>query len=170
MQHIGLQFRFIDYYESRLVDLDHYIHVLRDKNYLYGTHYLPHDVEVTDLTSTRGSRRDILDSGGVKPIRVVPRIQSINTGIEITRQAMASCWFDQNRCEPGLEALSNYQYVFDEKYDTHRPTPLHNWASNGADAFRQFGQGYNHKAPSEPMSERRKKRIRQNRKGSKWRV
>jgi len=41
MQQIGMSYRFIDYYEHRLVDLDHYANVLRDKDYLYGTHYLP---------------------------------------------------------------------------------------------------------------------------------
>jgi phage terminase large subunit len=54
----------------------------------------------------------------------------------------SSCWFDAEKCEEGLNALANYQYVWDERYDTFRQTPLHNWASNGADAFRQFAQGY----------------------------
>ena len=67
--------------------------------------------------------------------------------------------------DSGLDALAAYQYVFDEKYDTFRPTPLHNWASNGADAFRQFGQGYapgrgwSALMPERPMSERRAARI-----------
>lgn len=141
-QQVGLQHRLIDYYECRLVDLDHYIRELKKKDYLYGTHYLPHDVQVVVLGANNKSRKDILESGGVKPIKVVPRIPNLEEGIEQTRKVFASCWFDQNRCERGIEALSNYQYVFDEKYDTFRPTPLHNWASNGADAFRQFAQGY----------------------------
>jgi len=41
-----------------------------------------------------------------------------------------------------LNSLANYQYVWDERYDTFRQNPLHNWASNGADAFRMFAQGY----------------------------
>lgn len=142
MQRNGREHRFIDYYESRLVDLDHYARVLKEKNYLYGTHYLPHDVVNTDLSSTRGSRKDILESAGVRPLKVVPRIANVNDGIERTRRAMAQCWWDERRCEQGLEALANYQYVFDEKYDTFRQAPLHNWASNGADAFRQYAQGF----------------------------
>jgi phage terminase large subunit len=140
-QRVGAENRFIDYYEHRLVDLEHYVRVLRDKDYLYGDHYLPHDVEVTELTAKQ-SRREMLEGMGVKPLVVVPRIPDINQGIEQTRQAFGSCWFDKDRCEAGLDALANYQYVFDEKYNTHRQRPLHNWASNGADAFRQFGQGY----------------------------
>lgn len=140
-QRVGLENRFIDYYESRLVGLDHYAKMLKDRGYNYGEHYLPHDVDVAELSTNR-TRRETLESLGVKPINVVPRIKSINEGIEQTRQAFASCWFDRNRCEEGLKTLQNYQYQFDEKYNVFRQVPLHNWASNGADAFRQFGQGY----------------------------
>mgnify|MGYP003645059390 CR=1 FL=1 len=45
MQAVGFQFRFIDYYEHRLVDLDHYANVLKERGYTYSDHYLPHDVQ-----------------------------------------------------------------------------------------------------------------------------
>lgn len=140
-QRVGLENRFIDYCENRLVDLDHYIRALRERDYLYGEHYLPHDVEVKLLGMAK-TRREQLEDGGIKPVIVVPRIENVNEGIEMTRRAFASCWFDEARCERGLECLSNYQYVWDDAHGTHRQHPLHNWASNGADAFRQFGQGY----------------------------
>jgi len=140
-QRVGLENRFIDFYESRLVGLDHYARILKDKGYLYGEHFLPHDVQVSELSTNR-TRKSTLEDLGVTPIQVVPRIKSINEGIEQTRQAFASCWFDKGRCDDGLKALKNYQYHYDEKYQVFRQTPLHNWASNGADAFRQFGQGY----------------------------
>jgi len=66
----------------------------------------------------------------------------VNEGIEMTRRMFASCWFDETKCDEGLEALSAYQYTWDEKAHTHRGTPVHNWASNGADAFRMFAQGH----------------------------
>ncbi len=141
-QRVGLENRFVDFYESRLVGLDHYARILKDKGYLYGEHYLPHDVEVSELSTNR-TRKKTLEDLGIKPIEVVPRIKSINEGIEQTRQAFASCWFDKDRCADGLKALKNYQYQYDEKYQVFRQTPLHNWASNGSDAFRQYGQGYN---------------------------
>lgn len=166
MQRIGAESRFIDYYESRLVGLDHYIEALKDKRYNYGRHYLPHDVEVTELTSNK-SRREMLEAGGITPIIVVPRVTSINEGIAMTRRAFSTCYFDEERCADGLEALANYQYTFDEKYDTFRQTPLHNWASNGADAFRQFGQGYKHSVSITPqLSERRREAIKRNSRAS----
>lgn len=140
-QRVGLENRFIDYYESRLVGLDHYARILRDKGYLYGEHYLPHDVMVTEL-STNMSRHEKLESLGITPIQVVPRVSDINEGIEKTRTVFPSCWFDKTRCAEGLKALRNYQYLYDEKFRVFRHRPAHTWASNGADAFRQFAQGY----------------------------
>jgi len=142
MQEIGREHHFIDYYEASMVDLDHYIRIIKDRPYNYGTHYLPHDVVVTELSSNRGSRKDILESGGVRPIKVVTRIPSINEGLEKTRQSFYQCWFDEKNCERGLDALANYQYKFSEEANTYGLAPLHNWASNGSDAFRQYAQGY----------------------------
>lgn len=166
-QRIGLQNRFIRTYESRLVGLDHYAQVLREfaakHEIVYGRHYLPHDVEVTELTSNM-SRRETLERLGVKPIITVPRVGNVEEGIAQTRQVFDSCWFDAEGCQEGLEALANYRYLFDEKYDTYRKTPVHDWSSNYADAFRQFGQGYSpdrgwHLTKPDDMSKRRAERL-----------
>ena len=141
-QNIGKEHRFIDYYEHRLVDLDHYARILKAKGYLYGTHYLPHDVEVINLGSNNRSRREMLEDLGVNPITTVPRINSVEDGIAMVRDVFKSCWFHEENCEEGLNALGNYQYQYDDKYETFRKVPLHNWASNGSDAFRMFAQGY----------------------------
>lgn len=141
MQRVGKEHRFVDFYESRLVGLDHYAQMLREKGYFYGDHYLPHDVMVTDLATNR-TRQEVLEEAGVSPIIPVPRIKSVDAGIAKVRDVFPSCWFDRDRCAQGLKALRNYQYTFDERYQTLRQTPLHNWASNAADAFRQFAQGY----------------------------
>ena len=142
MQAFGHEHRFVDYYEATGAPLDHYIRVLKDKGYNYGNHYLPHDVVVDELSSNRGSRKDILVSGGIRPIKVVKRIPRIEEGIQKTREAFSSCWFDEKRCERGLDALANYQYKWNEETNTRSLQPLHNWASNGADAFRQYAQGF----------------------------
>jgi len=151
MQRVGLENRFIDYYSHSLVDLDHYAKILQQKGYVYDTHYLPHDVEVVNLGTGNRSRRQILESLGVKPIETVARTQNKMESIELTRQKFSGCWFDEERCEKGLDALANYQFAYDEKGETFRQSPLHNWASNGADAFLQFGQSFTVKAPAKTM-------------------
>ena len=70
MQNIGKEYRFIDYYENRLQDIEHYCRIIKEKGYLYGTHYMPHDVE-HQMLGMNTSRRDQFNEGGVKPITTV---------------------------------------------------------------------------------------------------
>lgn len=146
MQSVGPQYRFIDYYEARLEDIDHYVRVIRQRDYLYGRHYLPHDVTAKILGMPK-TRQQQLEDMGIRPIEVVPRTNDLNEGIERVRALFSQCWFDKTRCERGIDVLSNYVWRYDEDRDTHHKTPLHNWASNGADAFRMFAQGYSSPAP-----------------------
>jgi len=141
MQIVGREFRFIDFYESSGAALSHYVKVLDEKGYRYAAHYLPHDVEVTELGTGR-SRKATLESLGMSNIEVVPRVDSLLDGIESTRQMMTLCWWDKDKCADGLKSLRNYRREYCEKTQTTKQTPLHDWASNAADAFRQFGQGF----------------------------
>lgn len=80
----------------------------------------------------------------------VERIDNIAEGIDMVRQALPRCRFDRTRCgestpgsgRGGLPALAAYQKKWNETTSAWHDYPLHNWASNGADAFRQFAQGY----------------------------
>jgi hypothetical protein len=42
------------------------------------------------------------------------------------------------KCEKGLEALRSYRVEMDTKTKTPRKTPLHDWSSHSADAFREL--------------------------------
>lgn len=141
MQHVGREYRFIDYYSARFEDIDHYARVIKSKGYNYGTHWMPHDVEVQSL-GMKTTRKAMFESAGVRPIEVVPRVGDLMDGIEMTKQIFDSCWIDEDRCSEGFKALANYSRGYDEERDTYMERPIHNWASNGADAFRQFAQGY----------------------------
>jgi len=162
MQQLGKEYRFIDYHENSGESLGYYAQVLKDKKekhgYTYGKHYLPHDVEVTELSrEDNKSRKRILESKGVSPVVVVPRISDINEGIGLVRQILPYCWFDEERTAEGVKCLDNYQHEWDEKNAVFRNHPLHNWASNGADAIRQFAQGYQGEAPKKkPLKYKRK--------------
>lgn len=132
-QTFGQEERIIDYYEAAGVGLDHYAKVLTDKGYQYTKHYLPHDVAVKSL-STGVSRTETLRSLGIDPT-VVQR-HNLMDGINATRRYLDRCWFDKDRCKRGLEALTQYRRDYDEKLKIFRTSPLHDWASHGADAFR----------------------------------
>jgi len=158
-QRIGHENRFIDYYECSNVTLTHYAKVLRDRNYLYGRHFLPHDVSVTDLTAAK-KRRQILEDAGVKPIDVVPRVRNKWEGIEATRRVFPTCWFDKARCEQGIRALRSYRQKWDEDNQVFAYEPVHDWASNGSDAFQQFALGFTAPADRAPPQGSWRDRVR----------
>lgn len=139
-QYVGKEIRLIDYYESSGVGLDHYAKMLSDKGYHYDQHILPHDVRVKEL-GTGKSRLETLDSLGVKNITIAPQL-GIEDGIQAARSMLNRCWFDQTKCERGIEALLQYRREFDERLKTWRGRPLHDWTSHGADSFRYLAVGY----------------------------
>lgn len=137
----GSGYDLIDYYANTSVGIDHYVKVVRDKGYVYGEHLLPHDAENEQLVSTTGSIRDTAASLGLMNIRVVPRTKSVANDINEVRQVIPVCRFDKDRCEKGLDAMRSYRRIWDEKLKSYRDTPLHDWASDPADAFRTLAVG-----------------------------
>jgi phage terminase large subunit len=139
-QYIGQEIHIIDYYEASGVGLDHYAKVLFEKGYHYEQHILPHDVRVKEL-GTGKSRLETLEALGIRNIEIAPKL-AIEDGIQQARTMLAKCWFDEDRCGRGIEALRQYRRDFDEKNKAWRSRPLHDWTSHGADAFRYLAVGY----------------------------
>lgn len=135
----GLRYFFIDYYECSGEGADHFAKVLREKadelGYIYGTHYLPHDVEVREWGSKAKPRIEILKELNVKPIETVPAVADKADAIEPTRRFLNLCWFDVVRCSRGVQCLDNYRKEWDERRAVWRAKPLHDWASHAADAL-----------------------------------
>ena len=138
-QYVGQEIRIIDYYESSGVGLDHYAKVLSEKGYHYVEHILPHDVQVKEL-GTGKSRVETLDALGISDITIAPKL-AVDDGIQAARSMIARCWFDEEDCARGIEALRQYRREFDERLKTWRGRPLHDWTSHGADAFRYLAVG-----------------------------
>jgi len=135
----------IDCYEASGVFVDHYLGVLKDKGYDYAEIWLPHDAKAKTLATKRSTmeqirvpasvRPDIYGGSEVLPVRLVPKL-SIQHGIDAARLALTKCWFDMSRCGQGVDALRSYRRQYHEHTQSFSDTPLHDWASNGADAFR----------------------------------
>lgn len=109
----------------------------------WGSHYLPHDGNAERQGEEIESAKSILEGLKVKNVEIVTRVSDLATGIDLTRTAMVkSVRMDAEHCVEGVRCLDSYQYEWDEKRGQWREKPLHNWASNGADAFRQWAQGF----------------------------
>ena len=145
VQHVGKEYRFIDYFQGRLEEVEHYTKQIKALDYNYGTHYLPHDAAHDRLGMTRNIQEQFED-GGVKPTEIVPVIPDKTIAIQLAREIFPQCWFhigdDERgqRIEKGWEALCNYRYKYKDDDDVFQQRPHHDWASNGSDAFMQFAQ------------------------------
>jgi hypothetical protein len=150
MQAIGRELRFIDYYEAQGEGLAHYAKILKEKPYVYGDHYMPHDAEVRELGTGTG-RRATAENLGIRPVIVVQRArdtQAVLSGIERCRNIMSQCWFDEGKCARGIAALEGYRCDYDQEKKKLADHPLHNWCSHGSDAFRTCACGFRPKVKS----------------------
>lgn len=153
MQPVGREFRWIDYYENTGYGLEHYAKILKEKSYVYGNHYMPHDANEREMTNNEIalSRKEVAENLGIKPIVVVPRARSfdviLNVHIPAVRNVLSQCVFDEVKCRQGIMALEGYHAEFDEEKKVLGTRPAHDWHCHGADAFRTFAVGYEAKKP-----------------------
>jgi len=134
------EIRVIDHYENSGEWFEHYIKILKEKNYNYENHYFPHDIEVKEL-QTWISRKEYLIKSWITNIKVVPRL-SIQEWIDAVRRVLKYCYFDETKCFRWIEALKQYHKEYDEKNKIYKNSPLHDWTSNSADWFRYLALSY----------------------------
>ena len=128
----------IDYYENSGVGLDHYAEVLRQKDYHWGDHLAPHDIEVREL-GTGKSRLETAFGLGIR-FKVIPKMK-IADGINAARMLIPKCYFDREKCNEGLEMLRQYRQEWDDRKRMFRDQPRHDFTSHSADAFRYLALG-----------------------------
>lgn len=139
-QIVGKEKRIIDFYQNNGFGLDHYVKIIKEKPYIYGSHNFPHDVEVRELGSGK-SRKEVLESLKIS-VNVVPNI-SIADGINAVRMIFSSLWIDSDKCSYLLDAISQYKQEWDDNKGMFRDKPLHDWTSHVADMLRYFAVGVN---------------------------
>jgi len=152
-QQVGLEDRFIGYYEAHGQTLAHYAKELQNRGYIYNKHFMPHDADHQRLSDTNKSVKQMMQDLGLQNVKIIPVISSLNTGIQQTRKHFASCYFDidvngskvnpelGNGCKFGLTRLDNYRKKFSARDNRWIDEPNKaNGCSEGADAFRQFAQ------------------------------
>jgi phage terminase large subunit len=136
VQFIGKEIRVLDYYEAVGQPLATHIQWMRERGYIpkKAQVWLPHDGDTNDkvhdvsyASALRAAQYDVT---------VVPNQGkgAAKARIEAGRRYFASCWFNQDTCQGGLDALGWYH----EKKDDARGIglgPEHDWSSHGADAF-----------------------------------
>jgi hypothetical protein len=161
-QTVGREIRVIDYYERSGMGVKHFVDILRGKPYHYSRHVAPHDIKVREWGS--------ISESGVALTRIeTARTLGLNLeqeergeiedGIQAVKNKLLTCVFDEEKCATGIKALEEYRREWDPAHGCYKSKPLHNWASNGADAFRTFAKAHRFTAsmnyqPEQPVSSR----------------
>jgi len=133
-QWIGERINFVDYYEAQGQPLSAHVAWLRKRGYDKSVHYLPHDGATNDKVYDVSFESSMSELGW--DVIVVP-----NQGkgaamkrIDETRRLFGKFWFNERKCEAGVDALKYYHSKIDEARGIDLG-PNHDWASHGADAF-----------------------------------
>jgi len=100
---------------------------------LFDKIWLPHDAVAKTLQTGRSTVEQMLDEDF--PVMVVPRL-SRQHGIDAARKVLPSVYINSDKCYEGVEALRAYRRRFNELTKSFSDAPLHDWSSNGSDAFR----------------------------------
>jgi hypothetical protein len=150
-QHQGTD-RFIAYFEDSGQDVAYYMRELRSRPYVYGQHFLPHDVKNVTLASAGNplgkNTWDQLHSLGMRDMVKVDRTPDKWASINAVRSRLATATFDDTGCSRGLDALESYRKKWDEPRRCFANTPVHDWASTAADAIAQWADGWKSRGSS----------------------
>lgn len=142
-QHVGNEYRFIDYHESWNEGWEFYAKLLQSKPYVYGEHVLPWDGELKVAGKEMTTIKQMLWELGVQPVRCVKKTTSVWADIKNhCKTVLPRCRFDEKNCSEGIRALDNYRKEWDDKLGQWKDKPRHDESSHGCDAFRTFALGF----------------------------
>ena len=132
-QQLGNQIMVIDYYENNREGLPHYVQMIKDKDYVYGEHFAPHDIEVTEFSSGK-TRREVAYLLGVR-FKILPKIP-LEDGIHSLKMVLPKCWFDIESTKPLINALRHHHRKYNEKMKMFSNKPGKDWSSHACDSAR----------------------------------
>jgi hypothetical protein len=142
-QRVGAKNNFIRFMEGWGEPYAHFVSEMQKTGYVWGTHYLPHDGNhVRQGQSVNLSPREMLTNLGLRNIEIVPVVAELSHGIQKTRDVFGSCQFDETLCEAGIVHLAMYKKRWNATAGCWSDLPLKDIHTEGADAFRQFAQGF----------------------------
>jgi hypothetical protein len=137
-QQIGHMIHIVDFYENNNEPLPHYAEVIKEKDYIIGQNYGPHDLEQTEFGSGK-TRREVAYQMGLR-FKVAPRM-AIEDGIHAVKMLLPRCLIDVDNCTKLINALRHYHRKFSDKERTYKIKPVHDWSSHACDALRTLATG-----------------------------
>ncbi len=124
----------INYMSEANISLPEWIKRCKEEPYTYGQHTAPHDIKKRDYW-TKVSYINMASDLADFDFEECPNI-SRQQGIDAVKIFLPRLRFNKETTSRGWDALLNYRREYNEKLRVWLNTPLHDWASHGADAMR----------------------------------
>jgi len=163
----GTRHRIIDYYENAGEGIEHYcakvLEIGAKRGFVFGEHFGPHDLTHRIWAAGARTSVEIASKLGIK-FTEVPRIIMKEDAIEAARKMLNLTWIDEEHCARLIECLDNYRKTWNKQLAQWTNVPLHNWASNAADALMTGAVGLKPEAVETANGRSRKNQPR----GSQW--
>lgn len=151
-QRVGAMDHFPAFIEASGEGYLHFVLKLEAMGCIWGTHYLPHDASAKH----QGEEQVFSAVSQLRAMRpswtfvVVPRVQTIQHGIDLLRDDMATHCYDEVGCKEGIEHIDNYSREYNIRLQVWADSPRHDEHSHAADALRQKAQGFVAGDPNAP--------------------
>ena len=135
--------RVINAYHNTSQGIEFYVNVLKllsDKHgYKYGTHILPHDIEVFEMSSGM-TRTQTLRKLGITRLRILPKLKFMDS-IEVCRNFINMCNINEYTADQVSVSIQQYRKKYDKQLGVYLSVDVHDIHSNYMAALRYLAQG-----------------------------
>lgn len=126
--------RMIDFWEGTNKDgIPEAIKMMKEKPYVYGKHFAPHDINTTDI-GTGKTRKETAKELGIE-FEDIPKL-SVDDGINAGKLSFSHLWISEITCAVWLDYISQYRQEWDESKGMFLPKPRHDFTSHAGDVHR----------------------------------
>jgi len=126
-QKVANEIKMIDYWQGENNEgLVHAIREIKNKPYVYGKHFAPHDINARE-EMTGKTRIESAKELGIH-YEVVPSVP-VDDGINKGKLFFSRLWVS-TKCEVWLDAVTQYHREWDDKRGEFKKNPYHDWTSH----------------------------------------
>ena len=139
VQFIGEEVRIIDYHEEANRGITYHCKIVKDKEYCYEQHYVPHDAAKRNAVTAEPLIDSIKDLLGQNKVTLVERCKSKADSIQAARLVFPHVMFEAKKTTRLIKCLGFYRYEWDDDAGRYNDKPEDDWSADGSDAFQGLG-------------------------------
>jgi len=125
IQQLGNEVRFIDFAEATASTFEYWARLFKEKGYLYGRHFAPHDIKVKEMIGQgeiATSRLERAENVGIH-FEITPKT-SFENSVEALRIMLRNSWFDREKTKAGRRHLEMWGKVWNKLQERYTETEM----------------------------------------------